>query len=159
MKSTLLRLLATVGVGVAGLTGLAAAGPLPGTPDEPGIKACADYSLSPPSVGTYDSATGALGFRIVMADNMCKNVTYTFVVVAVAGPTLPASGQAFTWQDVRPGDPSTNVYTINTIFASPPASVCVYATTTAHNGSIHDRAPDDATTCIPVAGVSASGMW
>jgi len=59
MKSTLLRLLATVGVGVAGLTtGLAASAPLPGTPDESGIKACADYSTSPHSDGVYDPTTG-----------------------------------------------------------------------------------------------------
>jgi len=163
MKSTLLRLLATVGVGVAGLTtGLAASAPLPGTPDESGIKACADYSTSPHSDGVYDPTTGALNFRVILADNMCKNITYTFVVVS--GTALPPAGQqVFTWTDVRQGDSSTNIYTITTTFANPPANVCVYATTTTHNGTLLDRAPADPTSCYlvptPGGGTGGTGMW
>jgi len=157
MKRTLAGLFTIVALLVGGGTALATPAPLPGTPDDP-IKACTDYSTSPHSDGTYNAITGALSFRVVMADNMCKNVTYAFFVFA--GGT-PATGSAI-FTDVRPGDSSTNVYFLNTTVTSPPADVCVYATTTTPNGTMQDRAPNDAGSCYPVpvsGGAGGSGMW
>ncbi len=158
MKRTLAGLFTIAALLVSGSTALANPPPLPGVPDDPTIKACTDYSIGIHSDGAYTASTGALMFRVVMADNMCKNVTYTFFVFA--GGT-PATGPAI-FIDVRQGDSSTNIYFVNTTLSSPPTSVCVHATTTTPNGNMQDRAPNDAGTCYPVptAGSSGSGgMW
>jgi hypothetical protein len=157
MKRTLAGLFTIAALLVGASTALANPSPLPGTPDDTTIKACADYSTAPRSDGTYDSTTGLLMFRVVMADNMCKNVTYSFFVFAGGNP---ATGTAI-FSDVRQGDSATNVYFVNTTVAGtpPPATVCVYAMTTKPNGTLQDRATNDAGSCLVLGGVSGVGMW
>jgi hypothetical protein len=159
MKRTLAGLFAIAALLVGGGTALATPPPLPGTPDDTTIKACADYSVGQHSDGTYSASTGVLMFRVIMADTMCKNVTYSFFVFAGGGP---ATGTAI-FTDVRNGDSSTNIYFVNTTLASPPpANICVYATTVTPNGTVQDRAPNNVGTCYPVptAGSTGSGgMW
>jgi hypothetical protein len=158
MKRILVGVFAMTALLVGGGIALAAPAPLPGTPDDSTIKACADYSLSPHSDGTYNQTTGSLSFKVVLADYMCKNVTYSFF--AYAGTSTTGS---VLFQDIRPGDSANYQYVINTTVAgTPPANVCVYATTTKSNGTLQDRAPDAAGSCYPVptaGSAGGSGMW
>jgi hypothetical protein len=155
MKRTLAGLFAMTALLVGGSTALATPAPPPGTSDDTTIKACADYSTLPHSDGTYDSTTGLLSFRVVMADYMCKNVTYSFFVFA---GTSPASGAPL-FTDVRSGDSATNIYIVTATLTSKPSSACVYVTTTAPNGELQDRAPDLSGSCHVLGGVSSGGMW
>ena len=160
MKRTLAGFFAMAALVIGAGSALAAPSPLPGSPDDTTIKACADYStgnVGSKSDGLYDPVTGALSFRIVLADNMCKNLTYSFF--AFAGTSV---GGSLVFQDARPGDPSTNIYTLSATIINPPSNVCVYATTTKSNGTLLDRAPgEDPTTCyvVPTSGASGGGAF
>jgi hypothetical protein len=158
MKRTLAGLFTMAALLVGGSTALADPMPLPGVPDDPTIKACADYSIGTHSDGIYDPSTGSLMFRGVLADNMCKNVDYSFFVFA--GGT-PATGTAI-FTEVRAGDSAVNIYTVNTTLITKPTNVCVYATTVTPNGTMQDRAPNDARSCyvVPTPTLpSSGGMW
>jgi len=157
MKRTLAGFFAMAALLVGGGIAFAAPAPLPGTPDDTTIKACADYSTGPHSDGAYDPSNGSLNFQVILADYMCKNVTYSLFVYAgssTAGSVL--------FQDVRHGDSNSNLYAINTTVPGTPANVCVYATTTKSNGTLDDRAPNVAGSCYSVptpAFPGGVGMW